>query len=161
MKKIIILTLLALLLVITGTVAANAGGNYQAHLTGDAQVPSPVDTLSQGQALFKVSADGSSMQYKLIVANLDDVFMAHIHLGPVDGNGPVAAWLYPSAPPPQLIPGTFSGVLAEGTITAADLTGPLAGMSLDALLAEMDAGNAYVNVHTLNHPPGEIRGQIR
>jgi hypothetical protein len=24
----------------------------------------------------------------------------------------------------------------------------------------MEAGNTYVNVHTVAHPPGEIRGQI-
>lgn len=160
MKKPILLTILVLLLVITGTVAANSEDNFNAHLTGDAEVP-PVDTLAQGQALFKVSADGSSLNYKLIVANLDDVFMAHIHLAPAGSNGPVVAWLYPSAPPPQPIPGTFSGVLAEGTITAGDLVGPLAGMSLDALQAEMAAGNTYVNVHTANNPGGELRGQIR
>jgi hypothetical protein len=53
------------------------------------------------------------------------------------------------------------GLLAEGTITAADLVGPLAGMSIDDLLAEMRAGNAYVNVHSEANPGGEIRGQIQ
>jgi hypothetical protein len=54
-----------------------------------------------------------------------------------------------------------NGTLAEGTFTAANLVGPLAGATLADLLAEMEAGNSYVNVHTLAFPPGEIRGQVR
>jgi hypothetical protein len=33
-------------------------------------------------------------------------------------------------------------------------------MSLDALLAAIRDGNAYVNAHTVQFPGGEIRGQI-
>jgi len=62
------------------------------------------------------------------------------------------AFLYPEASPPILIPGRFNGVLAEGTITANDLVGPLAGMAVSDLLAEMAAGNAFVNVHTTQFP---------
>ncbi len=70
-------------------------------------------------------------------------------------------WLYPSAPPPQLIPGRRDGVLMRGSFTAADLTGPLAGMSIADLVAMLEGGGAYVNVHTLQVPSGEIRGVIR
>ncbi|MDO8578369.1 MAG: CHRD domain-containing protein [Dehalococcoidales bacterium] len=73
----------------------------------------------------------------------------------------MVVWLYPSQPPAQLIPGTFNGVLAEGTITAANLVGPLAGMDFSDLITAMEAGNAYVNIPTSAHPGGEIRGQIR
>ena len=104
---------------------------------------------------------GTSLHYKLIVANLVDTLQAHIHVGPPGENGPVVAFLYPSAPPAQLIPGRFSGVLAEGEITAADLIGPLAGASLADLLDEITAGNTYVNAHTVVNPGGEIRGPIR
>jgi hypothetical protein len=86
--------------------------------------------------------------------------MAHIHLAPVGVNGPVVVWLYPSAPPAQLIPGRFNGVLAEGVITDASLVGPLLGNELSVLIDALISGNAYVNVHTSQFPPGEIRGQI-
>ena len=133
---------------------------FKTHLTGDEEVPDPVDTKAQGQANFKLSKDGTEMSYRLNVANIEDVTMAHIHNAPAGENGGIVAWLYPDAPPMQLIPGRTNGVLAEGTIVKDDLIGPLAGMQLSALLEEMRAGNTYVNVHTTQHPGGEIRGQI-
>jgi CHRD domain len=56
--------------------------------------------------------------------------------------------------------GKFSGVLRWGTLTAADLVGPLQGKSISDLVDQIKAGNAYVNVHTEKYPAGEIRGQI-
>ena len=133
--------------------------NFRAHLKGRNEVP-PVETKAQGQALFTVSSDGSSIHYKLIASNIENVFMAHIHNAPAGENGGVVVWLYPSAPPPQLIEGRFQGVLAEGTITASNLVGSLAGKTLSDLIDIIKAGNAYVNVHTTQHRSGEIRGQI-
>jgi hypothetical protein len=143
-----------------GTAEAGDNRNFRTHLTGAEEVP-PADTRAQGQATFQLSQDGTELHYKLNVANIENVTMAHIHLAPAGENGPVVAWLYPSGPPPQLIPGRSNGRLSEGTITAANLVGPLAGASLQALIDEMRAGNNYVNVHTSQYPPGEIRGQIR
>jgi hypothetical protein len=133
--------------------------NFRAHLSGDQEVP-PVETRATGQAIFQLSKDGTELSYRLIVANIENVTQAHIHLGPAGTNGPVVAWLYPSGPPPQLIPGRSSGVLATGVITADNLVGPLANASLSDLIDAMAAGNTYVNVHTSQFPPGEVRGQI-
>ena len=134
--------------------------SFRAHLSGDQEVPA-VETRATGQTIFKLSKDGTELSYKLIVANLEDIRMAHIHLAPVGDNGGVVVWLYPSSPPPQLIEGTTSGILAEGVITSADLVGSLEGGDLQDLLDNMVAGNAYVNVHTVENPGGEIRGQIQ
>jgi hypothetical protein len=133
--------------------------NFRANLSGDQEVP-PADTRARGQAIFQLSKDGTEISYKLIVANIQNVTQAHIHLAPVGVNGPVVVWLYPSAPPAQLIPGRFNGVLAEGVITDASLVGPLLGNELSVLIDALISGNAYVNVHTSQFPPGEIRGQI-
>jgi hypothetical protein len=81
-------------------------------------------------------------------------------LAPPGVPGPGIAWLYPAAPPAQHIPGRFQGVLAEGVITDANVVGPLAGQGVAALVAAIRVGNAYANVHTVQFPPGEIRGQI-
>jgi hypothetical protein len=161
-------TFLTILLTIAllGTSLPTAGAattqprNFVAHLSGGEEVP-PVETRATGQAKFQLSRDGTEISYRLIVANIQNVTQSHIHLGAAGTNGPVVAWLYPEGPPAQLIPGRSSGVLAMGTITEQDLVGQLAGQPLEDLLAAMEAGNTYVNVHTSQFPPGEIRGQIR
>ena len=132
---------------------------FTADLDGAQEVPSAA-TLASGSASFEFSAALDQMSYELYVFDISDITQAHIHLAPVGANGPVALWLYPSAPPALLIPGPFDGLLASGIVTDADLVGPLAGLSLAALYAEMSSGNAYVNVHTQLFPAGEVRGQI-
>lgn len=134
--------------------------NFRAHLSGENEVP-PVDTDARGQAIFQLDRTGTELRYKLIVANIENVFMAHIHNAPAGQNGGVVTWLYPEdGPPPELISGRFDGVLAEGTITAADLVGSLGGGSMDDLVTLLENGTAYVNVHTTQNPAGEVRGQI-
>jgi hypothetical protein len=141
--------------------AANggAGHNFGTHLSNREEVPANT-SRAQGQAVFTLSADGLSLAYTLIVANIVDVTQSHIHMAPAGANGGIVAWLYPSAPPLQLIPGRSQGILGQGVITAANLVGALAGQTLQDLLDAIAAGNTYVNVHTVQLPPGEIRGQI-
>jgi hypothetical protein len=164
MRKLIILIGLSLLIAVVAAAGVSAkpehNRNFVAPLSGAEEVP-PVDTRARGLAKFQLSKDGSEIHYKLIVANIENVTQAHIHLAPAGVNGPVVVWLYPVAPPAQLIPGRFNGVLAEGTITEANLVGLLADKTLSDLVDEMRAGNTYVNVHTSQFPPGEVRGQIR
>ena len=121
-----------------------------------------VSTRGAGEASFRFLPDGESIQYRLNVANIQDVTMAHIHVAPNAGeNGPPVVWLYPTAPPPALIPGRTQGSLGAGVFSATSLVGPMTGMSLDDLREAFVAGRAYVNVHTTRHPGGEIRGTIR
>lgn len=149
-------------------IVANGGKNAAVPLSGDEEVP-PRDTRARGTAVFHLSDDGTELSYKLIVANIENVVQSHIHIGPAGENGPVAVFLYGAVAAGG---GRVSGVLAEGTITAADFIGPLEGLAMDDLLAAMTSGNAYVNVHTddgvdpINtgpgdFPGGEVRGQIR
>jgi hypothetical protein len=133
--------------------------NFRAHLSGDQEVP-PNESFAQGEAIFQLSKDGTELSYKLIVANLEDLHMAHIHLAPAGSSGGVVVWLYPSAPPAVMLPGTTNGILAEGVIKAANLRGALINKPFSALIDAMSAGNAYVNVHTSAFAGGEIRGQI-
>jgi hypothetical protein len=151
------------------------GGNFGTPLSAREEVmPAGVvnDSNARGSAVFQLSADGTELSYKLIVANISNVFQAHIHRAPAGVNGPIVVWLYPStAPSPgPLGGGRIDGVIADGVITSANLVGPLAGQPLSALLDLLGNAGAYVNVHTNDgvapintgpgdFPGGEIRGQ--
>ena len=156
--------------------SANAnGGNFGTPLSANEEVmPAGVvnESTARGSAIFELNADGTAISYRLIVANIENVFMAHIHRGAVGSNGPIVVWLYPSTAvaPGATGGGRIEGTIAEGTITEANLVGPLAGLPLSALLAELTSGNTYVNVHTNDgvgatntgpgdFPGGEVRGQ--
>jgi hypothetical protein len=141
---------------ISSSYAQTIPSTFHAILEGDEEVP-PVDSDAKGAAIFRTSNDGTELNYTLIVANIEDVTAAHIHLAPRGENGDIVAFLFDPAEP---IEGRTNGVLAEGTITSEDLVGPLAEATLSELIDEMEAGNTYVNVHTVEHPSGEIRGQI-
>jgi hypothetical protein len=147
---------LSLALVVATPAALGSNRSFKAHLTGAQEAPDPVDSQAQGQLNLRLSADGTTLSYKLIVANLDDVTAAHLHLGVVGMAGPPVAFLFEGDPS-----GAVNGVLSEGTITAADLIGPYAGEPLSTLIDAIEDGDIYVNVHTTAHPPGEIRGQVR
>jgi len=128
--------------------------NFTASLKGDNEVP-PVETNAVGNVIVKISKDETSIHYKLIVANIEDVTASHFHFAPEGQNGPVVAFLYSGAPS-----GPVNGVLAEGTITAANVIGPVFPGDLAALIDAIRDGNIYVNVHTVSNPPGKIRGQL-
>lgn len=165
--------LLACLLVALGSVAAapavqatSDSHNFVAVLSGAQEVP-PNDSAARGQTKFQLSQDGTALHYRLVVANIENVTQAHIHCAAAGVNGPVVAFLYPEAPPAELIPGRTDGVLAEGTITAEDVIprpdsaecpGGVSG--LNDLLGKIRSEDAYANVHTSQYPGGEIRGQI-
>lgn len=163
MRRLLVLAIVTLLaLSMSGAALAQTEDShlFAAHLTGDQEVP-PVGTSATGRVLYHLSEDHTSLDYLLIATSIDNVTMAHIHLAPVGENGGVVVWLYgPQASPTHVF--TFGGLLfVQGTITVEDLVGTLEGSeSLDPLLAEMESGGAYTNVHTEQYPSGEIRGQI-
>jgi hypothetical protein len=147
--------------------AAVAGDNFVATLSGGQEVPAR-DTQARGVATFKLREGGTALAFKVNVANIDNVFAAHIHCGAVGVNGPVGVTLFMGSP----AGGAVNGTLAAGTITAPDAGNGCGWADLAAVLAAMGSGATYVNVHTNDgveppnsgpgdFPGGEIRGQVR
>jgi hypothetical protein len=124
-------------------------------LSGQNEVP-PVGTIATGDADFQLNNNATELRFRLVVRNIENVTQAHIHLGRIGENGPVVAFLFgPSKFGISVWQGTVSGVL-----TNQDLVGPLKGKTIKDLVGELNNGNAYANVHTVQNPDGEIRGQI-
>ena len=132
---------------------------FSAYLNGSAVVP-PVKTEAIGGARFDFTPDGKSMRFNLSLQKLSNATAVHIHLGAAGKEGPPVVTLYPFGPSPLVQEGKSPGIQARGMITAANLEGSLKGKPLSDLLKEIQSGNAYVQVHTKQHPNGELRGQI-
>jgi glucose/arabinose dehydrogenase len=136
----------------TGFARPDGDDRFRAHLNGSNEVPG-VDVQGQGQALVEV-ADGS-LEVMLIVANLADIVAAHIHCAAEGVNGPVGLTLFAGGPISD------SGILVDDTFTAPDAGNACGWDDIEDVVSAVRAGGAYVNVHTLAHPPGAIRGQLK
>ena len=90
--------------------------NFVAHLSGDNEVPAR-PTLGQGELKMQLSADGKSLDYRIISSNISNVVQSHIHIAPAGVNGSIVVFLYGLVPSGG---GRTDGVLAKGTITAAN-----------------------------------------
>jgi hypothetical protein len=127
---------------------------FEATLTGAAEVD-PVTTDASGRATFEVGA--TSVSFEIDAEDLNEAFAAHIHgPAPAGQNAGVLVTLFSQAQPGVNI---ADGTLSAGTFpTTAFSINP--NVTLDSVLVLMRNGNAYVNVHTVDHMGGEIRGQI-
>lgn len=166
MRKLWIVGALLLVFVAVGA-ASTAGAREQrlffAHLTGGQEVPA-VETRAHGAALLALDRDESRLGYVVLVARLEGATMAHIHCGSPGVNGPVVAFLF--GPVVEGVSG--SGLLAKGVVDAGDVIAapdspacPGGIANFADLVAKLRDGGAYVNVHTLANPTGEIRGTVQ
>ena len=130
----------------------------------------PEKTDASGEVYFQFDDAKQELTYKLEVENIEDVYMAHLHVGPCtaqasgevvpENQGPIVAWLYPCGDhktADRCVEGEFSGTLAEGVIRPEDLQH---NVSFSDLIEALRNGNAYVNVHTRKYPTCEICGRV-
>jgi hypothetical protein len=167
MKRAILLALMGGLLVgVLGSTVSAQPTTFRSVLSGGDEVPAR-DTGARGVATFRLDAAGTELGFQLVVANIENVFAAHIHCEAVGVNGPIGVTLFMGAP----AGGRTDGILAAGTVTAPDPGNGCGWADLDAVVAALESGNAYVNVHTNDgvapidtgpgdFPGGEIRGQV-
>ena len=148
--------------------SAVSGKHFSAVLTGDNEVP-PVNTDATGKIKLFANPQQNTLDYQLSISNLNGaVTGAHIHKGSIGTNGPVVATLKTgntfagaSASTSGTDGGGSTSTSVSGTITSADLKGPLAGKQVTDLIRLIEDGKAYVNVHTHQNSNGEIRGQLK
>ncbi len=124
---------------------------YVAQLSGTNEVPA-IPGGASGTATFTL--DGKSLSYRVTVTGLSgNAAASHIHVGGAGVNGNIIV--------PFSAAQVRTGEVASGII---DLTLPISNgqttITGDSLLFLLDHGLSYTNVHTGDHPAGEIRGQI-
>lgn len=126
---------LALLLLTSGSLYAQQPMSIS--LKGDAEVP-PVTTPASGTGQFSVLAE------RMVSGSIKTSGMAptvaHIHEAAVGKNGPPIITLSKTGNDSFVVP-------ADARLTEAQYT-------------SFVAGNLYVNVHSHQHPEGEIRAQL-
>jgi hypothetical protein len=128
---------------IAATALAASGGSAFAvdlklNLTGAEETP-PVTTSASGTGTISIAADksvGGTIKTKGI-----DGTAAHIHVGAPGQSGPPIITL---------------GKGADGVWSI-----PAGSKLTDEQYASFKAGNLYVNVHSAEHKPGEIRAQLK
>jgi len=154
----------AIVLVVVIVLAASAyfyytstqkGLVFTANLVANEEVP-PNSSTATGTATVTISPDGTSLHFVVVVNNIVNTTLSHIHLAQRGQNGPVVVNFFMG----PVKSGSFSGTLAQGDVTSSNFVGPLAGHSMSELVNDIQSGMCYVNVHTTAHPPGEIRGQL-
>jgi len=147
---------------------AFAKESFNTHLTGKEEVPVR-ETRATGQASFTLSSDGTALQFRINVSNIENVVAVRMENAPLGATGPEVAILYGPVAPGG---GKATGPLAFGTLTSTNLVGPMAGRTIADLVAEIQAGRIYLNVVTddglapADQKPGdfssgEIRGQVQ
>jgi hypothetical protein len=166
MKKLW-LVVLALFCVyaLTATAAEKEKNHLRARLTGIEETnPSTIITNGTG-TLTATLNDDSTITFTLSWKNMSTpVTQAHIHIGATKITGGVAIFF--CGPGHQACPdsATHSGTVT-GTVAAADVVGPapqgVAAGDFTSVVRAIASGVTYANVHTMAHPLGEIRGQIR
>jgi hypothetical protein len=126
--------------------------------------------LSEGRGTLELKLDRrtQTLSFVLTFSNLSSpVTQAHIHFGKTHMAGGVMVFFCSNAtpPPPGVQPCPPNGGTVTGTLTAANVlavpTQNVQKGDFDALTDALASDTAYVNVHTMNFPAGEIRGQIR
>lgn len=115
---------------------------FDAQLTGFAETPTPIDSPFFGSCVGVLNGlTGPAPDPSFSIAcdhNVPDPIAAHIHFAPVGVTGDI---VFPFDDPED-IDAVWDDITVDEAI-------------------RLLAGGAYVNVHTLAHPGGEIRGQLQ
>jgi hypothetical protein len=130
----------------------------QARLDSQSEVPQPTVGSSTPSGTVTITVNPDSLGYKVTAMGLTSpVTAAHIHLG---GPGVAGGVIAPLTISTGSDPSSASG---EGTIDASAIKGKNpdgSPMTMKDLMSALQSGGTYVNVHTQNNKPGEIRGQL-
>ncbi len=163
----------ALLTMVVAPVAANKEEEtVKTQLVGYQETPLTINSPGTGEFKAKVRQEGTAIDYELTYRDLSSaVTQSHIHFGRPAITGGIVLFLCTNLTPPANVPTPQACPAAPasitGTLTSADVIAvPAQGIEPGSagfaeMLQAIQAGAAYVNVHTSAHPSGEVRGRLR
>jgi len=148
----------------TGGIRADDDREFGARLLGSGEVPA-VQTNATGRVEIVFNEDETKLQFELAVRKGVRVTQSHIHCAPPGVNGPIVVFLAGFHSRGWDVDGRW---VENATATDANVMPPAAGSTcphvinnLRDLANAIRQGDAYVNVHSVAHPGGEIRGQLQ
>ena len=115
----------------------------KSELNGQNEVPAN-NSSATGELVGLLCPDGTRLDYALHTHGLHNIISAHFHIGVAGQNGRIVKTI-------NINPATGTAI---GSWTIND-SEPLTR----DLMYHLKAGSLYVNVHTVQLPDGEIRGQ--
>lgn len=124
---------------------------YTAQLSGTGENP-PNASTATGTALFLLTGDILQIHVSFTGLTGGSATAAHIHCCAAPGTN-AAVWV-PFAGFPNITSGTYDATVDLSTFVFSG------GGTEAALIAGMNNGTAYTNIHNATFPGGEIRGQI-
>lgn len=137
----IVFALAALACVAWAGTATAAPVKFKVALTAAAETP-PSGTQGKGVASLTWDASTRVLSWHVTYSGLSsDATMAHFHNGAAGQSGPVVIWITKKGSPVK------SPITGKATLTPEQAQ-------------QLEAGGWYINVHTTDHPAGEIRGQV-
>jgi hypothetical protein len=132
--------------------------------------------ISEGSGSFTATSEPDAITFELnydVGSAENAVQAAHLHVANPGNNGPIVVFLCsnlgdtpPGATPRECppSPNTVTGEIVAADVLAASEGDPpveiIAAGDLEGLKLLIDQSAVYVNVHTDDHPAGEIRGQM-
>lgn len=115
------------------------GVGFTASLDGNQETPNPVTTDAKGTGWAVLRNDGSEIEYSVTIAGLSSSLnAAHFHNAAAGVSG-----------------GVVHGISFTDSTSAGSWTG-----FPENIISELIKNRLYLNVHSLNNPSGEIRGQL-
>jgi hypothetical protein len=126
-----------LVAIAAGSIGSALAEDIKVKLSGAEETPA-VETSASGSGTFSISAD-KTLSGEVKTSGIQGT-AAHIHAGAPGEKGPPVITLAQASDGAWTVP-------ADSKLT-------------DEQYAALKAGKLYVNVHSADHKPGEIRGQL-
>lgn len=120
-------------------------------------MPTAAERWGRGPQRLLFNKAGTEGEFTLIVNDGVQVTQSHLHCAPTGVNGPIIVFLAGVHAAGLNVDGKW---ISNAAFTASSIVNPACGSTVAALVENMRTGRVYVNVHTVAHPGGEVRGQV-